>query len=57
MMNIYERLGMLLSGLFYRDDVVGDQAFLKEVILSLCKDVQEVEKRPVNGSALIGDLE
>lgn len=44
MMNTYSRLGMPSPELFYTDNVVGDQAFLKEVIPSLCKDVKEVEK-------------
>lgn len=56
MMNTYQRLGMSLPELFYTDNVVGDQAFLKEVMPSLCKDVVEVEKRSTS-SNIIGDQE
>lgn len=52
MMNTYQRLGMNAPELFYTDNVIGDQAFLKEVIPSLCKDVVEVA--PKNRALLKG---
>jgi hypothetical protein len=41
MMSTYQRLCMPLPDLFYTENVAGVQAFLKEVISSLLKDVQE----------------
>lgn len=51
MMETYKKMGIPVPELFYTDNVVGDQSFLKEGIPSLCRDVQEI-KRQKNGSAL-----
>ncbi|CEP08741.1 hypothetical protein, partial, partial [Parasitella parasitica] len=44
MMENYRRLGMKLPEIFYTDNVVGDQRFLKEVIPSLDKDVVPIAR-------------
>lgn len=49
MMSTYSNLGMKLPELFYTDNVIGDQGFLKDVILSLNKDVVPVEPKAKDG--------
>ncbi|KAG2198707.1 hypothetical protein INT47_005392 [Mucor saturninus] len=44
MMDTYKKLNMKEPGLFYTDNVIGDQEFLKQVMPSLTKDVVPIPK-------------
>ncbi|CAO3656239.1 unnamed protein product [Mucor hiemalis] len=52
MMKTYEKLGMHLPELFYTDNVIGDESFLKSVIPSLTKDVVPVTRNNTSTGSL-----
>lgn len=55
MMETYKKLGMKEPELFYTDNVVGDESFLKQVIPSLTKDVIPIPKANAKPSSLQED--